>query len=158
MLLLISHDRALLDDVCDKLVILDGEGNSRVFDGTYREWETKAKAERAAASERAKKPAPKPQAKPAPAAVAVRGVAPGAAPASSPKPQQKQKSRFSNLPIEKIEQRIADIGRELREIDQSFADPKVASDTARTKKLLARRTELGGDQEELEAEWLRRAE
>ena len=146
VLLLISHDRALLDDVCDKLVILDGEGNSRVFDGTYREWETKAKAERAAASERAKKPVPKPQAKLAPAPVA------------APKPQQKHKSRFSSLPIDKIEKRIADIGRELREIDQSFSDPKVASDTARTKKLLARRDELGGEQTELEAEWIRKSD
>ena len=61
MLLLISHDRALLDDVCDKLVILDGEGNSRVFDGTYREWEAKVKAEKAEAAERARKSATKPQ-------------------------------------------------------------------------------------------------
>jgi len=154
VLLLISHDRALLDDVCDKLVILDGDGNARVFDGTYREWEAKVKAERAAASERARKPVPKPAPKPAPVPAAPRV----SAPVSAPKPQPKQKSRFSNLPMEKIEQRIADIGRELREIDQSFADPKVASDTARTKKLLARRTELGGDQEELEAEWLRKSE
>ena len=49
VLLLISHDRALLDDVCDKLVILDGAGNARVFEGTYREWEAKERAERAAA-------------------------------------------------------------------------------------------------------------
>jgi ATP-binding cassette subfamily F protein 3 len=148
VLLLISHDRALLDDVCDKLVILDGEGNSRVFDGTYREWEAKAKAEKAEA-DRARKPAPKQQAKPT--------AAPAAATKPLPSTQQK-KSRFSNLPVEKIEQRIADIGRELREIDQSFADPKVASDTARTKKLLSRRAELGADQEELEAEWLRKSE
>ena len=150
VLLLISHDRALLDDVCDKLVILDGDGNARVFDGTYREWEAKAKAEKAEA-DRAKRPAPKQPAKPAPAPAA-------AAAKPQSKPQPKQKSRFSNLPLEKIEQRIADIGRELREIDQSFADPKTASDTARTKKLLARREELGGEQEELEAEWLRKSE
>ena len=149
VLLLISHDRALLDDVCDKLVILDGEGNARVFDGTYREWEAKSKAEKAEA-DRAKRSAPKPQPK---------QPAPTAAPPKQQQPQQaRQKSRFSSLPIEKIEQRIADIGRELREIDQSFADPKVASDTARTKKLLARRGELGAEQEELEAEWLRKSE
>jgi ATPase subunit of ABC transporter with duplicated ATPase domains len=133
--------------VCDKLVILDGDGNARVFDGTYREWEAKAKAEKAEA-ERAKRPAAKPQAKPAHAAVA---------PANQPRGTQPKKSRFSNMQIEKLEQRIADIGRELREIDQSFADPKIASDTARTKKLMSRREELGAEQEELEAEWLRRA-
>jgi ATP-binding cassette subfamily F protein 3 len=146
VLLLISHDRALLDDVCDKLVILDGEGNARVFEGTYREWEAKAKAERAEA-ERARRTTPKQQPKPAPTAAAK----------PAPATQQRQKSRFSSLPIEKIEQRIADIGRELRDIDLSFADPKVASDAMRTRKLMSRRDELGTEQEELEAEWLRRA-
>jgi len=160
VLLLISHDRALLDDVCDKLVILDGEGNSRVFDGTYREWEAKVKAEKAEAAERARKSATKPQQKPAPATAPAPHAAARATPNATPKPssQLKKKSRFSNLPIEKIEQRIAEIGRELREIDQSFSDPKIASDATRTKKLLSRRDELGGEQEELEAEWLRKSE
>ncbi len=41
VLLLLSHDRALLPDVCDTIVILDGEGNTRVFDGTYCECEAR---------------------------------------------------------------------------------------------------------------------
>jgi ATPase subunit of ABC transporter with duplicated ATPase domains len=149
VLLLISHDRALLDDVCDKLVILDGDGNARVFDGTYREWEAKQKAERSAAAERAKKPAPSKPAQPA---------------ASKPQPSKaavatapKVKSRFSSLPLEKIEARIADIGRELLKIDSSFSDSKVTSDAGKMKKLLAQREELHKEQSELEEEWVRKS-
>ena len=162
VLLLISHDRALLDDVCEKLVILDGDGNARVFDGTYREWEAKVKAERSAAAERAKKPAPqakpnpqqRPAAKDGPRKDDARPVA-SAAPKVAAAP--KAKGRFTSLPLEKIEARIADIGRELTRIDADFADPKVGSDSAKTKKLLARREELHKEQSELEEEWLRKS-
>ena len=152
VLLLISHDRALLEDVCDKIIILDGEGNTRVFEGRYSEWEAKQKAERAAASERERKPssakstAPKLQAsQPLAKASAERTSAP------------KLKGRFTSLPIEKIEKRIADIGRELRVIDGAFADPKVASDTTKTKKFLAKREELQKEQSDLEEEWIRKS-
>ncbi|WP_373506614.1 ABC-F family ATP-binding cassette domain-containing protein, partial [Thiocapsa sp.] len=37
-LLLISHDRALLEATCDRLIILDGEGNAEVFEGSYTDW------------------------------------------------------------------------------------------------------------------------
>jgi ATP-binding cassette subfamily F protein 3 len=173
VLLLISHDRALLDDVCDKLVVLDGDGNARVFDGSYRDWEAKQKAEAAEAAARARKPeskAPSQQSskQAAPAKQAASSAAPRASsgtpagsatkPSSAPKPGSgKQRSRYSNLALEKIEARIADIGRELLEIDFEFADPKTASDAVKTKKLLARRDELGREQSELEEEWMRKS-
>ena len=171
VLLLISHDRALLDDVCDKFVILDGLGNARVFEGTYRDWEAKQKAESSEAAARAKradaKPAPK-----APQASTPRSTqsrlpsnpsSSGAAqpPSTKSAPPQKQagksRSKYSSLAIEKIEARIADIGRELVQIDFEFADPKTASDAAKTKKLLARREELAREQSELEEEWIRKS-
>ncbi|MEY2716941.1 MAG: putative transporter ATP-binding protein YheS, partial [Planctomycetota bacterium] len=149
VLLLISHDRALLDDVCDRLVILDGNGGARVFDGSYRDWEERERAERREADAKAKGKEREKARKPEP----VR---------TEPKPPAKDsakpaKSRFSNLPLEKIESRIADIGRELLKIDADFADPKVASDAAKMKKLLARRDELQKEQSELEEEWLRKS-
>jgi len=49
-LILISHDRALLEACCNKFVILDGQGGSRVFEGTWSEWEAREEEERAAAS------------------------------------------------------------------------------------------------------------
>jgi len=156
VLLLISHDRALLDDVCDTLVILDGAGNARVFDGSYRDWEAKEKAEkseRAAAADKSKKPDVKKPAQPAKPQPKPGTTGASGAPSKAPS----GKTRFSNLPVEKIESRIADIGRELLQIDASFADPKVAADAARMKKLVARREELQKEQSELEDEWLRRS-
>ena len=43
------------------------------------------------------------------------------------------------------------------QIDFEFADPKTASDAAKTKKLLARREELAREQSELEEEWIRKS-
>lgn len=40
-LLLISHDRALIDETCDHLIVLDGHGNATVFVGNYTEWHRK---------------------------------------------------------------------------------------------------------------------
>jgi len=36
--ILISHDRALIDAVCDHLLILDGEGGAEIILGNYSEW------------------------------------------------------------------------------------------------------------------------
>ena len=168
VLLLISHDRALLDDVCEKLVILDGDGNTRVFEGTYREWELKEKAERAAAAARSKKPTAKVSPvkpfppKPSPANSANSAVAGSRTPnnprATAVTPNTaKTKNRFSNLPLEKLESRIADIGREFARIDIDLSNPRIASDATKTKKLLATRGELQKEQSELEEEWLRKS-
>ncbi len=168
VLLLISHDRALLDDVCEKLVILDGDGNTRVFEGTYREWELKEKAERAAAAARSKKPAAKVSPvkpfppKPSPTNSANSAVAGSRTPnnprATAVTPNTaKTKNRFSNLPLEKLESRIADIGREFARIDIDLSNPRTASDATKTKKLLATRGELQKEQSELEEEWLRKS-
>ncbi len=152
VLLLISHDRALLEDVCDTLVILDGDGNARVFDGSYREWEAKERAERAEAAERARKAATRPAPKPAATAPT---QASNRRPAS-PTPAAKGKSKYANRTLESIESRISEIGDALTEIDFAFADPATASDAAKTRTLLGEREALRTEQEELEEEWLRR--
>ena len=163
VLLLISHDRALLDDVCDRLIVLDGDGNTRTFDGSYREWEEKERAMRAEEAQRSRKvqapakTAPSGGAKPGAPAAQAKPAASATATAPSKTISKAAKGRFSNLPVEKIESRIADIGRECTQIDADFANPKIASDSARMKKLLARREELQKEQSELEEEWLRKS-
>ncbi|MBC7835333.1 MAG: ABC-F family ATP-binding cassette domain-containing protein [Phycisphaerales bacterium] len=52
-LILISHDRALIDATCDHLIILDGHGNAVVFNGTYSEWHQKQIDDKAAATREA---------------------------------------------------------------------------------------------------------
>jgi ATP-binding cassette subfamily F protein 3 len=151
VLLLISHDRALLEDVCDTFVILDGDGNARVFEGSYREWEAKDRAERAEAAERARKAAARPApTKPAPTS--------GPSKPSPVKPSKPGSPKHRGLSLDRIEARIAAIGEELVEIDFGFADPATASDAEATRRLLARREALRAEQSELEEEWLRRSE
>jgi ATP-binding cassette subfamily F protein uup len=53
-ILLVSHDRALLDRLTDSLLVFDGEGGARGFVGTYEEYREAAEAE---AEERAGSPA-----------------------------------------------------------------------------------------------------
>ena len=165
VLLLISHDRALLQDVCDTIVILDGEGNTRVCEGSYREWEARQKVERSEAVQRAKKPDGKSVQMPSKQGSSQQSShisksntmsLPSARP-NAGGTATKAKGRFTSLPLEKIEARIADIGRELRSIDSSFADPRVASDSTKTKNLLARREEIQKEQTELEDEWVRKS-
>ena len=119
----------------------------QVKDIVRRAVDEKERALRAEEAQRARKPQP-PQKSAQPQA---------AKPQAAAAPAKPAKGRFSNLPIERIESRIADIGRELMQIDADFSNPKTASDSAKMKKLLARREELQKEQSELEEEWLRKS-
>jgi ATP-binding cassette, subfamily F, member 3 len=196
--ILISHDRALIDAVCDHLVVLDGEGNAEVFVGTYQQYllakkeEAKKAAARAAAKPAPAKPAPtKPAAgksegktegktegkaegksdnKPAndapikPAAKAVsNGPAPkpSTPPASSraPEPGPKKpagKSKFSWMPMDRLEKEIEGKTKALKQADEALSDPDVYANADRAKKALADRDAIAGELTEMEEEWMRR--
>jgi ATP-binding cassette subfamily F protein 3 len=146
-LILISHDRALLASCCDRLLILDGHGGARLFDGNWDEWEAKEAEERAAA---ARKPGGAKAAAPAAKAPASSAAKPaGAKPAGT--------GGRPALTVEQIEARITEIERRTREIDQSLLDPKVYADAKRSKQLTQERERLQQELEPLEFEWSRRA-
>ncbi len=96
-LLLISHDRALIDATCDHLIVLDGKGNAEVFTGTYSEWHAR-QAERAKESarteqekaKRAQQPKSAPQPAKQPAKQEPKSNGQWAAPVVKPVQQQKQ--------------------------------------------------------------------
>jgi len=149
-LILISHDRALLSACCDRLVILDGEGSAKVFDGGWDEWEEK---EAAAASAPAGRGAP---------AAAKGASAKGAAtakpsPASKPGKSGNARGGTRSMSLEALEERIDALERRRREIDSSLADPKVAADAARLRTLMQERERLQQELEPLEEEWSSRA-
>ncbi|MBX3373279.1 MAG: ABC-F family ATP-binding cassette domain-containing protein [Phycisphaeraceae bacterium] len=142
--LLITHDRALLDSVCTSLLILDGHGTVRSFTGNWSEWEARRQAE-AKAEEDARSRAPRPARRPAAAPTA------GAAPRSPRDP-------LDRLTLEEIESRIAGVVDERARIDRDLADPAVCRDHERSRSLARRRDELERTREALEGAWLRRAE
>jgi ATP-binding cassette subfamily F protein 3 len=155
-MLLISHDRALLDAVCDSLIIFEDDGRVTFFAGGYSDWLTKLSedalvrdAERAASaleerrSARAEKTATK-------------------------LAEERTSARRSELPsatcayaawsLRKLEDRIESIELRVREIDESLGDPAVYTDGEACKRLAQERQGLVGERGPLEEEWGRRAE
>jgi ATP-binding cassette subfamily F protein 3 len=144
-LILISHDRWLLESLVDQMLVLDGEGRVTHFHGKYSEYAAAQKAASAPAKPESK---PKPQPAPPPPPKAK-------APADKGKPK---KSRFSHLSQQALEQRIIEVERELAKIDQQLADPNVYRDGAKVRELQTQRDDMAGELKPLEEEWARRAE
>ncbi len=142
-ILLISHDRALIDAVCDNILVLDGEGGAQVFPGTYSEWKLH-ESERAAAGRSQTSPGMQPKA---------------ASTANMPKPDPDgQKSRFSWMPISKIEERMNDLGIEIRKLDAELGGADVWTDYEKANTLSDKRDKYKSELDELEIEWLRKSE
>ncbi len=145
-LILITHDRALLNSLVDQLLVLDGHGGAKLIAGNYSEYiAQEAKASSAAAAQAAKKnekvvkkEPPKPQSKPAPARQG-----------NGPHARMKQ---------DKLEARIEELTRGLKEIDETLADPQVYRDGGKVKSLQDRRDAVAAELVPLEEEWMRRAD
>jgi len=149
-LLLISHDRALLESTCERLIVLDGEGGVEVWEGSYSDWHAAHQRRRSAAQAAVKASA---------AADAKRKAAgrQGAIAAAPPKVQaQPQAGPLAKLSMSEVEQRIERIDGRIRSIDEQIRDPKVYSDPKRMKKLQSERQSLESEKEPLEFEWVRR--
>jgi ATP-binding cassette subfamily F protein 3 len=144
--LLITHDRALLDAVCDRLVVLDGEGRVSIFEGGYSEYLTKfPPAARERVKDEAKpaaKAASKPPAKPA---------------AKQPDAKGGGKGPMSKLSLVEIEKRIEALETRLRGIDRELLDPAVYSSPAKARDLATQRERAAAELTPLEDEWARRA-
>ncbi len=172
-LILISHDRALIDACCNHLIVLDGKGNAEIFLGNYTMWhdreverarakqraedDTRSKrdADQRAQREQAASPAKAPAAKASPAK-----AAPAKPPASKTAPAASGPTAASleRLKTTQIEKRIEEIGARIAAIDQSLNDPDVWADQRKCAKLGDERTKLVQELEPLEFEWMRRAE
>ena len=151
-LILISHDRALIDGTCEHLIVLDGQGGARVFAGTYSEWEAQQGQAQKPKAQRAVQPA-KGGKEPA------RGTAPaGSAASAVPKAgAEKRKSRFSWMRIDQLEERLHELESDVAAIDEDLGRPETWTDATRTQRLTEARGRLKAELEEIEEEWLHRA-
>ncbi|QNN24477.1 ABC-F family ATP-binding cassette domain-containing protein [Planctomycetales bacterium ZRK34] len=142
-LILITHDRMLLDNVVDQLLILDGRGGLRHFLGTYSEYLESNPPELLDAGEETKPAAaPKVEPKPAPA----------------PKKKTSGGGKYSVMSDAKLESRIMQVEKDLAAVDEQLADPEVYRDGEKVRRLQQQRDKLAVELEPLEEEWLRRAE
>ncbi|MCH2132636.1 MAG: ABC-F family ATP-binding cassette domain-containing protein [Phycisphaerales bacterium] len=137
-LLLISHDRALLEGTCDRLVALDGKGSAAVFEGRLSDW-FRARDRATAKPEQA---APR----------KTRAATPAPAPAAEPK------NPLAKLSIRKLEEKIEHLEQRRGEIDADLARPEIYTDGEAVKRLSQERQEIESSLGPLEDEWQRRAE
>lgn len=132
-LILITHDRALLQSTCDKLLVFDGCGNVDLFYGTFTEWTERQR-------ETAKRSSSSPPVTKAPSK-------PVAARSSKPKGDAKS--------LKRIEERIEALEARLAEIDVLLSDPAVFTDGEKCKELQKERSAIEAEREPLENDWAR---
>ena len=138
-LLLVTHDRYMLDRVSTVVLGLDGLGHAERF-ADYPQWESWQHAQLAAG-----------KSKPA---TASRLLATGAQVSFAP-PARKKLSYKESRELETIEQRIADVEKELQARHDSLLDPAVMSDPVRLRTIS---TEMEAAQKAIDALYSRWAE
>ena len=140
-LLVVSHDRAFLDNVVTSTYLLTGDGEVRVCAGGYAEAKKLEKAVKAKKAERAEK----------------------AAPPSTPPPQPPQAPRKLNnretRELEALPGKMETLEAEIAEIESTLADPSIyAKDNARAVALTARLPVARAELDAAETRWLELSE
>lgn len=140
-LLVVSHDRAFLDNVVTSTYLLTGDGEVRVCAGGYAEAKKLEKAVKAEKAERAEK----------------------AAPPSTPPPQPSQAPRKLNnretRELEALPGKMEALEAEIAEIESALADPSIyAKDNARAVALTARLPVARAELDAAETRWLELSE
>ncbi|MEO1235512.1 MAG: ABC-F family ATP-binding cassette domain-containing protein [Planctomycetota bacterium] len=153
-LILITHDRMLLDELVDQLLVFDGHGGVTHFLGTYSDWHTQQQTPPPQASQGSATSAPTPGTSPSKSK-------PKTKPAKPKKPTSKKLSppaaAESKLSQAKLESEIERLEARLQEIDFALMDPAVFADGDKVKRLQAERESARNTLAPLETEWARRA-
>jgi ATP-binding cassette subfamily F protein 3 len=152
-MILISHDRALIDATCDHLLVLDGKGGCQIFLGGYTEWHEKdlarKKEEAKWEAEEKRKREDRERGKRAVEEDKKKSSAARAGPSAN---------ALSRLKTEQLEERITKISTRIKEIDASLSEPDVWRDQKKSHRLGEERAKLAAELEPLEFEWAKRAE
>ena len=141
-LLVVSHDRAFLDNVVTSTYLLTGDGAVRVCAGGYAEAKKLEKAVKAEQAEKAEKAVPSP---------------------STPPPQSSQAPRKLNnretRELEALPGKMEALEAEIAEIESALADPSIyAKDNARAVALTARLPAARAELDAAETRWLELSE
>lgn len=153
-MLLISHDRAIIDACCNKLLILDGQGNHEIFDGNYTQWaqavseRESRKTERDAEARRLREAEEKRQRA---------QIEKKQQEKKQDQPKPRSQNAMSLMSQGKLEAEIERIEKRIAQIDKEMAEPDVWSDHRKMTRLGDERAKLAAQLEPLEFEWMSRA-
>jgi ATP-binding cassette subfamily F protein 3 len=151
-MILISHDRALIDATCENLIILDGKGGAKIHHGTYTDWHEEEVA-RAKQKNQAES-----QAKEKREAEERRQREAKQAKEAAKKQTSGAVGALAKLRMDELEKRIGKCETRLREIDAQLANPDTWSNASKSAKLSEERAKVAAELEPYEFEWARRAE
>jgi ATP-binding cassette subfamily F protein 3 len=146
-LLLVTHDRALLEATCTQLIIFEEGQQPRLFRGRYSEH--LAEQEAKSRSQRASKPR----------SSGKKGKNGDKQGRKGQRTTAKQaKDPLAGLSMTQLEESIEKLSERLSAIDLEMAAPESWSDQKKSKRLQQKRKKLQDELEPLEFEWSRRAE
>ncbi len=154
-LLIISHDRMLLDNLASQLLIFDGRGHVKHFLGTYSEY-LRTQDTPDVVKDDARDVTAKPK--------KTKTAKPQASTKQKSKKKSKavkaprKKSRYSHMSQKKLETMIEQTEAKLAELDAQLADPEVYQDRHRFNDLHEQREKVQAELTPLEEEWARRAD
>ena len=163
-LILITHDRMLLEHLVDQLIIFDGHGKVQHFLGTYSEYLQSRSA--AAVLVDAQKPEPKKpeqkktEPKKAEAARNAKSATPekprekpGDKPKTGPPNQGKKNKALSGLSVQQLEEKIEQLESKVAQIEAQLADPETYKDHGRFSTLQNEHEKLKKELSPYEEEW-----
>ena len=163
-LIVISHDRMLLDELVDQLLVFDGKGNVTHFLGTYSEYvaATQSNVLVDAGGDDKKKATASKKNPAKPAKKNEKTSAPKTPPAGGGKGKSKPSKKksgggaASKLSQAKLESEIERIEGRVEAIGFEMMDPAVFGDGEKMKSLQAERDQLAAELKPLETEWASR--
>ena len=130
--LLVSHDRTMLESICNRLIVLDGEGSAVVHEGTVSSWFAKQRA--------------------------VSTDSPKSSGATPLAPKKKKTSPFDRLSTAELEKRIEQFELRLSELAASLGEERVWSDPEVLATTVADQQAVSAELEAHEQAWAERSE
>ena len=163
-LILITHDRMLLEHLVDQLIIFDGNGGASHFLGTYSEYlESQGGADVLVdADKEAPKKGPNQGNKRQDAKStkrqdkAKKTAEPASAGGSKNKKNKKKNKALSGMDTAKLEEKIEAIESKIAEIEAQLADPETYKDHSRFSELQDEHEKLKKELDPYETEWASR--
>lgn len=134
-LVLVTHDRYLLDRLCTHILGFDGEGKTAFFADCeqWLDWLQEKTAQKEQAGKEAAPPATKP--------------------ATTAKPRPGKLSYMEQREYDQMEERILTAEAELEELQSRMAEPEIAADAAKLEECWQRQQHLTGEVEQLYQRW-----
>ena len=168
-LILITHDRMLLEHLVDQLIIFDGAGNVQHFLGTYSEYLEQAGTGNVlvdadetlpppgkGSKSKVKSKAPKEDLPEASKKAGTSKAGQGNAPPRKGNKKKKKNNAFGGLTVAQLEAKIEALETKIAEVESQLADPDTYRDHVKFGELQSSHDKLKSELDPLEAEWASR--